>query len=192
MKALIRKITEADVEEFAASGLGMSADFVACHKAVEFKDEFGHKSTLYLAQRDIDKLGIDYIQEHTTLRYSNVCNEWFAALSEDDYHNDLKKNPAKTVDVRFVTQKPGENTEVWQDIETGQYLLRLRSKEHFAKWMTCGDENTGWDDRCEVRPNLTFRNAGETETVKYRDWNGVAAYSDEFNSNFKHNVVKED
>lgn len=36
-----------------------------------------------------------------------------------------------------------------------------------------------------IRPNVTFRNGTQTETVLYDDWNGTAAYNSTFNPNFK-------
>lgn len=46
----------------------------------------------------------------------------------------------------------------------------------------CG---ASWMDGNCIRPNVTFRNGTQTETVLYDDWNGTAAYNSTFNPNFK-------
>lgn len=47
-----------------------------------------------------------------------------------------------------------------------------------------GEQYIAEDGNC-IRPNVTFRNGTQTETVLYDDWNGTAAYNSTFNPNFK-------
>lgn len=127
-----------------------------------------------IATDDDGNTGITYLEEKVV-------------ISQNDFKNDPTRNPARCVTVRFLETKNGENTEVWQNTDSGCYYLRMLSNEPFARWMTCGGRSTGWVDRKEIRPNVTFMNAenGEIETVRYDDWNGTAAYSDTFNPNFR-------
>lgn len=148
-------------------------------------DEEGHSGTLFIEKEIVERLGAQYIASHTALEYSNVCGEWFPKLSQNDYYNDPARNPPKTIEVRFIEEKFGERTEVWQNVATEEYYLRMLCNEPFARWMTCGNRMTGWQDRSEIRPNVTFKHGEEIETVRYDDWNGPAAYKDTFNPEFR-------
>ena len=53
----------------------------------------------------------------------------------------------------------------------------------------CGGRRVPEDGR-EPRPNLIFQLGDQTEKVVYDDWNGVAAYKDQFNKNFREKVSK--
>ena len=53
----------------------------------------------------------------------------------------------------------------------------------------CGERRV-WEDGREPRPNLVFQLGDQTEKVVYDDWNGVAAYKDQFNKNFREKVSK--
>lgn len=65
------------------------------------------------------------------------------------------------------------------------YLMRKLCNEPFARWLTCHECGASWMDGNCIRPNVTFRNGTQTETVLYDDWNGTAAYNSTFNPNFK-------
>lgn len=95
------------------------------------------------------------------------------------------RNPPKTIDVEFVCDMDGECTEIWRRLDTGGYLMRKLCNEPFARWLTCHECGASWMDGNCIRPNVTFRNGTQTETVLYDDWNGTAAYNSTFNPNFK-------
>ena len=58
------------------------------------------------------------------------------------------------------------------------------ANQRFAKWYLCGERRVPEDGR-EPRPNLIFQLGDQTEKVVYDDWNGVAAYKEQFNKNFR-------
>lgn len=69
------------------------------------------------------------------------------------------------------------------------YLREVHAHQLFAKWYLCGERRVPEDGR-EPRPNLVFQLGDQTEKVVYDDWNGVAAYKDQFNKNFREKVSK--
>lgn len=182
----ITGMTQEDFDRFDGCGMDGFSCLAGRYKLV-VHDRLGHEGITYMEIAEFDKLGLEYIRNHAVLEYSEMCKEWFVKISQNDFHNNPEKNPPKCVTVRFIEMKCGENTEVWQDAYSGKYYLRMLCNEPFSRWMTCGGRSTGWLDRNEVRPNVTFMNAanGEIETVRYNDWNGTAAYSDTFNPNFR-------
>ena len=107
------------------------------------------------------------------------------SVSWNAYKNDQTRNPPKTIDVEFVCDMDGECTEIWRRLDTGGYLMRKLCNEPFARWLTCHKCGASWMDGNCIRPNVTFRNGTQTETVLYDDWNGTAAYNSTFNPNFK-------
>lgn len=84
-----------------------------------------------------------------------------------------------------ICDMDGECTEIWRRLDTGGYLMRKLCNEPFARWLTCHKCGASWMDGNCIRPNVTFRNGTQTETVLYDDWNGTAAYNSTFNPNFK-------
>lgn len=178
-------MTQEDFNRFSNCGMDPHVCLTGRYKLFVC-DQQGHEGITYIEIAEFNKLGIDYIRSHAELQYDDFCEEWFVKISQNDYYNDLQRNPEKCVTVRFIEMKRGENTEVWQDAYSGKYYLRMLCNEPFARWMTCGGRSTGWLDRNEVRPNIMFMNAanGEIEKVRYDDWNGTAAYSDIFNPKF--------
>lgn len=90
----------------------------------------------------------------------------------------------------FVGIEDGTGREVYRGIETQRYYLReVYANQRFAKWYLCGERRVPEDGR-EPRPNLIFQLGDQTEKVVYDDWNGVAAYKDQFNENFREKVSK--
>lgn len=94
-------------------------------------------------------------------------------------------------EIYMTMMQSGENvlcpecTEIWRRLDTGGYLMRKLCNEPFARWLTCHECGASWMDGNCIRPNVTFRNGTQTETVLYDDWNGTAAYNSTFNPNFK-------
>lgn len=186
MKIEIKNVEINDIDRYNQCGMD-GRTILAGHVKLIATDDDGNTGITYLEEKVVEKLGVAYIKDHITLTYSDICQEFFVNISQNDFKNDPTRNPARCVTVRFLGTKNGENTEVWQNTDSGCYYLRMLSNEPFARWMTCGGRSTGWVDRKEIRPNVTFMNAenGEIETVRYDDWNGTAAYSDTFNPNFR-------
>lgn len=181
MKVEIRDITKEEAVPY-----GDNADIVlAERKAVVFTDDAGNTGKLYMKEEDVELLGEQYIAENSKMEYSEVYKEWFPSVSWNAYKNDQTRNPPKTIDVEFVCNMDGECTEIWRRLDTGGYLMRKLCNEPFARWLTCHECGASWMDGNCIRPNVTFRNGTQTETVLYDDWNGTAAYNSTFNPNFK-------
>ena len=181
MKVEIRDITKEEAVPY-----GDNADIVlAERKAVVFTDDAGNTGKLYMKEEDVELLGEQYIAENSKMEYSEVCKEWFPSVSWNTYKNDQTRNPPKTIDVEFVCDMDGECTEIWRRLDTGGYLMRKLCNEPFARWLTCHECGASWMDGNCIRPNVTFRNGTQTETVLYDDWNVTAADNSTFNPNFK-------
>jgi len=181
MKIEIRDIMPEEAAEYGEQSDILLAD----RKAVVFTDDEGNSGKLYMKEDDIDVLGKQYIAENSTMEYSKVCEEWSPKVSWNAYKNDQTRNPPKIIDVEFVCDMYGEQTEIWRRLDTGGYLMRQLCNEPFARWLTCRKLQGGWLDGNCIRPNITFRHGKQTETVRYDDWNETAAYSDTFNPNFR-------
>ena len=151
------KVEIRDITKEEAVPYGDNADIVlAEQKAVVFTDDAGNTGKLYMKEEDVELLGEQYIAENSKMEYSEVCKEWFPSVSWNAYKNDQTRN-----------------------------LMRKLCNEPFARWLTCHECGASWMDGNCIRPNVTFRNGTQTETVLYDDWNGTAAYNSTFNPNFK-------
>lgn len=78
---------------------------------------------------------------------------------------------------------------IWLLAKLRYYLREVHAHQLFAKWYVCGERRVP-EDGSEPRPNLIFQLGDQTEKVVYDDWNGVAAYKDQFNKNFREKVSK--
>lgn len=181
MKIEIRDITPEEAAEYGEQSDILLAD----RKAVVFTDDDGNTGVLFMEQKDIDTLGKRYIEENSRIGYSTVMGEWIPNVSWNAYMNNPERNPPKTIEVEFVELIAGEDTEIWHRLDTGGYLMRKLCNEPFARWMTCYKHKFWYGEGNRIRPNITFRNGKQTETVRYDDWNETAAYSDTFNPNFR-------
>lgn len=138
-----------------------------------------------MKQDEFDRLGLAYIEQHTKLEHSEVCDEWFMKCSQNSWYNNLERNPEKVIKVMFVGIEDGTGREVYRGVETQRYYLReVHANQLFAKWYVCGERRV-WEDGREPRPNLVFQLGDQMEKVVYDDWNGVAAYKEQFNKNFR-------
>ena len=139
----------------------------------------------FMGREIIQRLGSQYVADHATLCWSKVAEEYNVEVSENDYFNDPERYPEKIIPVEFVEIEGGTGREVYRD-KNGSYYLRecFYPRENCAKWYACGKLRS-FDDGDPVRSNLVFEHHGEMEKVRYDDWNGVMAYSDTFNKNFK-------
>lgn len=179
MKIEIRAINE---EAYPYGGL--DSEVLKGRKTVVFTDEDGNYGYLFMKNEEIEMLGAEYIATHSKLEYSEVCEGWFAAVSQNDYHNDTHLNPPRTIEVCFVETMRGVDTEIWKEVDGKHYFMRQRFREPFARWLTCYKTQYGWEDGACIRPNITFRHGQQTETTRYDDWNGTAVYGDLFNPSF--------
>lgn len=153
---------------------------------ITVKDDEGHTAELFVLKTDISRLGKKYIRSHITVYYDTTLCGWFANLSENDYHNDPKRNPEKVIRVKFDGMEGGTGYEIYKGVDDGRYYLRevFYPRENFARWHVCGKRRVQ-DDGDEPRANLIFEHGKQREKVRYDDWNGVAAYSDTFNKDFR-------
>lgn len=148
--------------------------------------EDGHTAELYVQEEVVNRLGEDYIRSHTSMRYNRFTGQYELSLSQNDYYNDLTRNPEKVVEVKFEGIEEGSGREIYRGTETGRYYIRdnFYPRETFAKWYVCGARRSR-DDGNEARSNLIFKHGEQQERVRYDDWNGVAAYRDTFNKDFR-------
>ena len=181
----IRDFTQHDIDEINRVDCD-GESFAAGRKIVEATDENGNKADLYVCVDDINRLGIEYMQNNIKLEYSEFFEKWFAKLSQNVYYNDLERYPEKIIDVKYIEDMCGVKTEIYKNKETGRLYMRMLCNEPFARWMSCRkDPNYQYVDENEIRANVIFRHKEQTEKITYNDWNGNAAYQDTFNPNFK-------
>lgn len=189
MKITVAVITPQDYEKFNAVGMNAEACLADRVKLI-CQDDAGHVAESFMKQDEFDRLGLAYIEQNAKLEHSEVCDEWFMKCSQNSWYNDLERNPEKVITVMFVGIEDGTGREVYRGIETQRYYLReVYANQRFAKWYLCGERRVPEDGR-EPRPNLIFQLGDQTEKVVYDDWNGVAAYKDQFNENFREKVSK--
>lgn len=183
MKVKVINPTQQDYEKFQHT-IGNAAALDGRVKLICTDDE-GHVGELFVERDCFERLGLTYIEEHAKLEYSELCEEWFVRMSENDWWNDQKRHPDKVIPVRFIGIENGTGREIYKGIESGRYYLReVSRRESFAKWFVCGTRRMP-DDGNEPRPNLIFQLGDQQERVVYDDWNGVAAYPKQFNKNFR-------
>ena len=183
MKIEIAAITQQDYEEMRAAGLNAELCLAERVKLV-CRDEEGHEAVSFMERERFDRLGLTYIEAHAKLYYSKFLEHWYMNCSQNDWYNDLKRNPEKIIQVRFIEIEGGTGREIYRDAEGRYYLRDVSNREPFAKWYVCGKCRMR-DDGSSPRPNLIFQHGDQMEKVVYDDWNGVAAYSEQFNKNFR-------
>ena len=189
MKITVAVITPQDYEKFNAVGMNAEACLADRVKLI-CQDDAGHVAESFMKQDEFDRLGLAYIEQNAKLEHSAVCDEWFMKCSQNSRYNDPEHNPEKVIKVIFVGIEDGTGREVYRGAETQRYYLReVYARQLFAKWYVCGERRV-WEDGREPRPNLVFQLGDQTEKVVYDDWNGVAAYKDQFNKNFREKVSK--
>lgn len=175
MKVRFEEPSEADKNEYVPGLLDDRIKITAI-------DDDGNTGYVFMRKDTRARLGDEYIKEHAAMTYSSFCEEWLLTISEDDYYNDLDRNPEKIIDLEYEGTEDGRGREIYVSPATGRHYLResFYPREKFAKWYALG--KTDIDDI--TRPNIIFKCAGQSEKVTYKDWNGVAAYSDTFNPDF--------
>jgi len=183
VKIYFMQPSQEDINEMMDAGF--SGNILDGRVKVVAQNENGNTAVSFLKTEQYSRLGEDYIRTHAKMKYISCFDRWYITLSENDYHNDLTRNPEKVIRVRFVEVEAGTGREVYRSVESGRYYLRsVSSREAFAKWLVCGARRVQ-DDGNEPRANLIFEHNGQKEKVTYDDWNGVCAYSATFNANFR-------
>lgn len=185
MNIKIEPVSEMDIAEYIKTfGNSDVANIFDDRVKLTATDDDGRSAYVFIEQNRVFMLGLDYIRSHAKVQKLGFLDEWYVTISEDDFYNDPVKNPPQTIHLQFCGIESGTGREVYRDITSKRYYLRYVSpSECFAKWYICGTLRR-LDDGDPPRPNITFECNGQTELVRYRDWNGVAAYSDTFNPNF--------
>lgn len=183
MKVMFDVITPKDRAAFIEDGF--DAGILDDRIKVTAEDADGNRAYTYMQQRQVEKLGLDYIRSHLTMEFSTFFGEWFIKVSENDYYNDLQRNPEKVIPLEYIGNENGTGREIYRGLQSGKYYLRenFYPRENVSKWYICGKQRRP-DDGTEARPNLIFACNGQMEKVRFDDWNGVAAYSDTFNPLF--------
>lgn len=184
MKVEFLKITNADREEFINS-LG-SADTLKNRTKISVTDEDGNNGYCFMENQRINKLGKPYIIAHAKINYIKSLAMWSVTISENDYYNDEKRFPIIEIPLEYIGIEHGTGREIYRGISDKRYYLRENHfpREDFAKWLVCGQKRRA-DDGDEPRANIIFVCNDKKEKVTYKDWNGVAAYSDTFNKYFR-------
>ncbi len=184
MKVEFTEPTKHDRQEFSRI-LG-NGDCLVGRVKIVATDGDGHQAELFVHKEVVERLGEDYIHSHLTMLYVESLDRWFAKISENDYYNDPVRNPEKVIRVTFDGIEGETGREVYKGIETERYYLRevFYPREDFARWFICG-KRRAVDDGDEPRANIIFEHGSQRERVRYDDWNGVAAYSDTFNKDFR-------
>lgn len=184
MKVEVAFPSAQDYEDYKASGYNAEVCLAGRVKLVCTDDE-GHQAISFMKNEEFSRLGLDYIRQHAKLHYCKFTQSWYMTCSEFDWYNALERYPEKVIPVEFVCIEEGTGREVYRGVDSKRYYLREVSKrEPFAKWYVCGTRRRP-DDGDEPRPNLIFQLGDQQEKVRYDDWNGVAAYKDQFNKNFR-------
>ena len=153
-----------------------------------FTDAEGHSGELFLEKEKHERLGEKYIAENSSLEYSKFLETWMVCVSENAYYNDPVRYPPLAITLRYISKRESDGAEVYKrtDVAKGakRYCVRyVSNRENFARWcISSGYKNSEFDSRC--RSNITFVCREQCETVRYDDWNDVAAYSDTFNPDF--------
>lgn len=170
-----------DIDDFNASGMNGELCVEGKVKLIFAEDE--KKAVLFIANEELEKLGIEYIQRNSKLEYSNFCQEWFVSLSQNNYYNDLTRYPEKIVNVKFHDIDKRDGTEIYKCLDSRDLFMRqVSNREAFAKWHKC---DSNYQDIAEIRANVIFRHGKQLEKITYDDWNGNAAYSNTFNKQFR-------
>lgn len=133
MTVIFSKPTAADIEPYEVGGY---ADYYTHHIKVTATDEENHSAFVLIPPSMLDRLGKSYIESHARLHYEPFFEEWFLTISQNDFYNDLQRNPEKVIPVRFIQIENGTGREVYQGTESGKYYLRenYAPREQCARW----------------------------------------------------------
>lgn len=174
--------TPEDIQPYIDQGFNVEAiDFPNRVKvSVSCDDKTGY---VFMERETVERLGTAYIADHATLE--RCLDEYCVIVSQNDWYNDLSRNPERVIPVRFVKTENGTGREIYRGLENDRYYARevYFPRENCAKWF-CYGGNANAGDGNLPRPNIIFECDGQREKVTYDDWNDTMAYSGTFNKDF--------
>ena len=100
MKVFFTSPTKQDQKELEDAGL--KASLLDDRVKIVAVDGDSHVGTLFMGQKDYDRLGEDYIRQNVSMQFSKFTNSWFVRVSENNFYNDQARNPDKIIHVSFV------------------------------------------------------------------------------------------
>lgn len=173
--------TQEDQSSFNTAGFNVD---IFDRVKVTVTDWQGRSAHTFIKRTDIERLGLEYIKDHVVIKHNETFDSFYVIFSENDFYNNLERNPKRVVNLEYKGYDHFECAEVYFCREDGRYYGRQpSSREDFARWLTFGRRMT-YSGGHPVRPNTEFVYKGQSEVVTYDDWNGAAAYGDTFNRNF--------
>ena len=181
MNAIIKKLTNEDIQALNAAGLNG-----------EYLVEFGYykitladRPDIYCYTNEFAGLKPEEITPYLYIESGSLGN--YLRIDYAAIYNDESRHPVKVIPVEPVDEMPGENTRIYKSIGAGKYYMRISSypREKFARWMSAYKAHGYWEDGAEIRANIIFELNGETEKVTATNWNGCAVYEDYFNPAFE-------
>lgn len=175
--------TPEDIQPFIDQGFNVEAiDFPQRVKVTV--EDGGKTGCVFMERETVERLGENYIAAHATLE--RCFDDYRVLVSQNDYYNDLQRNPERVIPVRFVKTENGTGREIYRGLENDRYYARevYFPRESCAKWF-CYGGNANAGDGYLPRPNIIFECDGQREKVIYDDWNDVMAYSETFNEDFR-------
>ena len=185
MTVQITEPTQADIQPFLDQGFNI--DFSDRVKITATKST-GETGYCYMQRETVNRLGERYIADHAVLEWQNSIEEYGLFVSQNDWYNDLQRNPERVIPVRYVGQEDGTWRELYQDDDGNRYAREVYyPRENCAKWYCYGKDRNA-SDGWHPRPNTIFEHNGQREKVTYDDWNNVMAYSETFNKDFRGEV----
>jgi len=144
----------------------------------------GRSGYCFMEKERVNRLGHPYIVDHA--RLSSALDEWRVDISENDYYNDLQRNPELVISVEYVGIESGTGREIYRSAVGATFYREVfYPRESCAKWWV----QIGKNDIGRVRPNVIFDHNGQREKTRYDDWNDSMAYSDLFNVKFNEEGV---
>lgn len=94
---------------------GLNVDLSQTVK-VSVADKRNQNGYCFMQKSIVEQLGLEYIKDHVYLEFSEVLHEFFVRMSQNDFHNDLSRNPEKVIPVSFVGTEIGTGvrfTKAW-------------------------------------------------------------------------------
>lgn len=150
------------------------------------QNEKGDIAHFILEAKDLEFFGEDYIKKNSTMEYSKYLKRYYCRLDLEPFYNSPDKSPEKVIHVEFIGKKRGENSGIFKAKNENKYYVRnFIEDQKFAQWFYVGKNyNPGSEYDAGVRSNIVFECDGQTEKNIYRNWNGAAVYSKNYNDYF--------
>ena len=155
MEIKFLKINDEDKKRYKEA-LG-SSDILKDRTKIVVTDSDGNSGECFLENEKFERLGKQYITDHAVINYSELFEEWFVTISENDYFNDISRNPIKEIKLEFIGIEKGTGREIYKGVKDKRFYLRenIFPREEFAKWLVCGQKRRA-DDGDEPRANIIF------------------------------------